>query len=196
MSLSVNKYLKWYFNLIDYRISNPYVGVDKEKHHIFPVSIFGKSDLVVCLSAREHIFAHSLLWKLYKSINGVIHPTTKKMALAYSYMRHTNPIFRSRKSSLIRIAAREANIGSNNAFYGKRHTDDTKLKISKANTGRRHSIETINKISKTLQETKPMRDLIWIYNDEKQLRVTNNELDYYVNNGYKIGIPKHVNLYK
>lgn len=53
-----------------------------EKHHIFPVSIFGKNKRIVYLTAREHFIAHVLLWKLTTKRYGTDHKRTIKMRSA------------------------------------------------------------------------------------------------------------------
>jgi len=64
-----NKYKHWYINLIEKanlrRGRN--IPTPSEKHHVFPVSIFGKNNLIVKLSLREHFIAHLLLTNIYKN---------------------------------------------------------------------------------------------------------------------------------
>jgi 5-methylcytosine-specific restriction endonuclease McrA/predicted DNA-binding protein YlxM (UPF0122 family) len=51
----------------------------------------------------------------------------------------------------------EALKGEKNGFYGKKHTENTKIKISEANLGRHHSEEAKRKISEVLKgEKHPM----------------------------------------
>ena len=59
----------------------------KEKHHIFPVSIFGKNDMVVELTAREHYIAHCLLERICIRRYGISHIRTQKMLCAHMNMK-------------------------------------------------------------------------------------------------------------
>ena len=54
-------YLKVYCNLIRKVHQRQVVEGYTEKHHIFPVSIFGKNNKVVLLTGREHYIAHALI---------------------------------------------------------------------------------------------------------------------------------------
>lgn len=61
----INKYSKWYISLMETRKFQPRDKCVTEKHHIFPVSIFGKNTFTVNLTHREHYIAHLLLWKMF-----------------------------------------------------------------------------------------------------------------------------------
>lgn len=56
-------YLKVYCNLIRKAQQRQVVEGYIEKHHIFPISIFGKNNKIVVLTAKEHYIAHALLEK-------------------------------------------------------------------------------------------------------------------------------------
>ena len=57
-----------------------------EKHHCFPVSIFGDNDFVIHLTPKEHYIAHLLLWKAYRKRYGILDVRTRKMAVAFHWM--------------------------------------------------------------------------------------------------------------
>lgn len=73
------KYTKWYFSIINKRISNPHDGYT-ERHHILPSSLGGAEidSNLVKLTAKEHYVCHLLLTKmvtgnaLYKMKNAVL----------------------------------------------------------------------------------------------------------------------------
>lgn len=80
-------YLKHYCNLIRKAENRTPPGGYTEKHHIFPVSLFGKNNRIVVLSGREHYIAHALLEKICIVRYGLEHWKTYKMSAAHSLMK-------------------------------------------------------------------------------------------------------------
>lgn len=147
-----NKYTSIYFSLIETRKSRDLMNDEYyEKHHIIPKTL-GGSDIdsnLVFLTYREHVIAHYLLTKMTDCIN------LKKMQMAFTamiYLRNEDnkrsiPSLRyleiakkyaiegkkGRKHSIetrIKIGkSREYKSGEDHAFYGKSHSDDTKMII-------------------------------------------------------------------
>lgn len=75
-------YLRHYCNLIrkaENRI--PPKGYT-EKHHVFPISIYGKNDRIVVLTAREHYIAHCFLERICIKRYGLNNQKTIKMSYA------------------------------------------------------------------------------------------------------------------
>ena len=152
-------YLKAYINLVRKasKQSKPRVY---EKHHVFPISIYGKNDYVVKLSPRQHYVAHALLYKGFVRRYGRNHPKTTKMFFAFLCMHRSSSDDRyinSRAWESLRILhsnlmkgndnpmrkggfseqerrqkLSERMAGENNPFYGKTHTPETKQKLSEA----------------------------------------------------------------
>ena len=137
-----------------------------EKHHIIPKALGGTNNKynLVALTAREHCIAHLLLAKIHggnmwvAAMRMLCHKTIKSSRI-YQTIRE--------KSA---EASSKANIG-NTIRRGKKHTDETKAKISKSKKGqlvdnknpmfglkgkdspafgRKVTQQTKNKISKTL----------------------------------------------
>jgi hypothetical protein len=82
-------YLKIYINLV--KNNNPdRETMRTEKHHIFPVSIFGSNNRIVKLTIREHFVAHKLLYMIFKKKYGQNHPKAKKMLHALRMMMFGN----------------------------------------------------------------------------------------------------------
>lgn len=137
-----NKYYKWYVELTSKqdRVLEGYV----EKHHIIPKSMGGSdsSENLVKLTAREHFIAHLLLtkftideskckmqfalWNMLNRDNGI--RTTSKF---YSVLREKHAMFLSEYYS-----------GENNPMFGKKHSENTKNKISFSCTGLKRTEET------------------------------------------------------
>ena len=68
----IMNYFRAYQRLIRRAKTRAMEGIEyTEKHHIFPISIFGKNNKTVKLTFREHYIAHLLLMK-----NGLIHPNS------------------------------------------------------------------------------------------------------------------------
>jgi len=79
-------YLKIYFKLCRAAKFRSSIPEFSEKHHIFPISVFGKNNKIVHLSYREHFIAHKLLYLYCKREFGSNHKYTFKMAHAYFMM--------------------------------------------------------------------------------------------------------------
>lgn len=139
-----------------------------EKHHIFPVSIFGKNKRVVVLTAREHYIAHLLLEKIYIKRYGIDDDRTRKMTLACVMMRNRSEKYNSHLYEQVRKRysdnMKERMKGENNPQYGKRgknchnygksHSEEIRKKLSERqkgeknhNYGKSFSEETRRKMS-------------------------------------------------
>ncbi len=159
------KYLKWYLNIIEKanyqnrkklnKISEDYIYY--ENHHILPKAkgLFEKySNLKdykwnsVLLTAKEHFIVHLCIWKHYKSIkytNGEI-----KMSRAVKRMQTSNE-YNSKQYKYFRL-----NLSC---------SEETKTKISRANSGRKHSEKTKEKI----REIRKLQT----FSDETRIKMSN-----------------------
>ena len=124
-----NKYTNWYNNIIiasKYRIlpNNLYV----EKHHIIPKSMGGDNskENIAILTAREHFICHLLLTKMTLGNNNY------KMKFAFSCMFMTSNNQQRYTSKLFEYSK-----------LNKKHSDESKKKMSIAKKGIKQSAETI-----------------------------------------------------
>jgi hypothetical protein len=150
-------YLKVYCNLIRKAENRTLPEGYTEKHHIFPVSVFGKNNRIVVLTAREHYIAHALLEKICIRRYGLHHYKTHKMIKAFWCMNNKMKESRYVNSHLyesLKNRYTETLSGKNHHFYGKKHSLETKRKMSEdrrgeksPNYGRKASIETRQKLS-------------------------------------------------
>lgn len=149
-----HKYINWYISLIRKAQNRTSIDGYFEKHHIFPKSIFGKNDLVVKLTAREHFIAHKLLYKIYLLRYGSDHKFTFFMMKAFGYMMTREEIkFNSRMYNQCKQAMSISMKGNNNPSVKYGISDEHREKISlklKGNKhpmfGKKHTEESIHKI--------------------------------------------------
>lgn len=156
MEISMN-YKKLYDALVLDAINNPKEEEYKELHHIIPKCLGGSDseENLVLFTARQHFLAHWLLFKLYK---------TSKLAYAWRSMRMVGKGQERRKVnskafSIIkkstRSAVSKALSGSGNPFFGKSHSEKTKMIISSVNSGRTKSeSEITNWVDKVARKPK------------------------------------------
>lgn len=150
-------YLKIYNSLIESAIINPKPDTYKETHHIVPKCMGGENNKenLVKLTAKQHFIAHWLLYKIYK---------TSKLAHAWYSMcrigkgqdqRRINSKYFSYAAKCRSKVLSEDMCGSNNRFYGKKHTEKTCLilaeKASKQWKGVPKTKEHSDKISEALR---------------------------------------------
>jgi hypothetical protein len=162
-----NKYTKWYYSLVENRRTNI---VDSsfytEKHHIIPKSLGGGNakENLVRLLPREHFLAHWLLIKMCEQKSHEIkmkHALNRmmknnKMTTAHKWAKWQYEIGAKVRSQ---VMIDRAKIG-NSPNQGKKHSDESKLKMRNAKLGksrpdltveargkRSHSQETKDKIS-------------------------------------------------
>jgi hypothetical protein len=141
-----NKYSKWYHKIIENaKLRNLSEGI--EKHHIIPKSLGGSNlkQNIARLTPREHFVCHMMLTKMTqgkdkaKMINAALRPAND----------HKGRCVNSRIYSMIKIErARylsETTRGSDNSFFGKKHTEETKKKMSDARRRWSYTEEHINK---------------------------------------------------
>jgi hypothetical protein len=149
----VNKYSKWYFNIIENAKTKQY-DTYHETHHIIPRCMGGTDDKdnLVKLSYREHFICHCLLPKFCKKKQHKI-----KMVYSLIFMLGVNEdskdkkIFTSYQYEYVKKIAKENLIGENNPFYGKKHTEESRKKMSE---GQRLAKESGKKLQKHTDETK------------------------------------------
>jgi hypothetical protein len=140
-------YLKHYCNLIRKAENRTPPEGYTEKHHIFPVSIFGKNNRIVVLTGREHYIAHVLLEKICSKRYGVNHHKTFKMNNAHISMKR-NGCYNSYLYENAKVRRSVLMIG-NKYCLNKKHSEETKRKIGKANRGQTRSEETKRKMSES-----------------------------------------------
>lgn len=94
-----------------------------EKHHILPKSLGGSNDPnnLVILTTKEHYIAHLLLAKIYGG----------KMWIALNVMLKGQKHKNSKIYSTIRKNHSKNISGKLHPFYGKKHSQETKNKMSK-----------------------------------------------------------------
>lgn len=125
-----NKYRRWYTDIIYNRIDNPPKGY-VEVHHIVPRSI--RKDLehepnnLVRLTAKEHFICHLLLTKF------TIGNDRRNMCFALTNMARGNKNHGRKFTSGYYELARKHYAKS---ATGRKHSEETKRKISKSNKGR------------------------------------------------------------
>jgi len=147
-----NKYRKWYDNIITNARTRHTTGY-VEKHHIIPRSLGGSDSEsnIVSLSAREHVVCHMILTRITSGHHQVLMKFAlgKFIQTALGQERY----FTSWEYKKIREAISQARIG-------RKHSDDTRKKMSAKRKGRApwnkgikqgpHSEESNKKRSETL----------------------------------------------
>lgn len=163
-----NKYSHWYYTIIQTAKSRDLPGY-YEAHHIIPRCMGGTDgpDNLVNLTAREHFICHMLLVRMTeadhyrKLLHAYIMMSGRRTYNSRQYM-----LFRKEYSivnSQLRQGSNNGMYGSDrkgekNTFFGKRHTEETKQKISlkkkghSTNKGIPKSMDHRLKISKSRKE--------------------------------------------
>lgn len=162
-----NKYKRIYFQLIDRALSEERIrsiDIYYENHHILPRCLGGlnNTENLVLLTAREHFIAHHLLIKVNNS---------KKLKFAFWAMCNqtsspdnirdynvSSRTFETARNNF--ISSRPRQDGKNNPMYGKKHTLESKNKISRAHTGRKPSTETKKKMSISAKKRGVLEDTL------------------------------------
>ena len=190
-----NKYKSWYDSIIQKAKVRNLFGY-KEKHHILPRCLGGKDikKNLVELTAREHFIVHMLLCKFTKG------EAKRSMLYAFKCMCYykkdgRNYKINSRIAQKLRselkfskehkIKMSEVKKGKPSNRKGKKASDKTKLRIKKALSGKKHSEKHKDTLSKIRKQ------LIWVNNNIQSKRIKKDELQNYLNIGYKLGRDKN-----
>ena len=130
-------YKKIYNQLVD-RARERILDTYYEQHHILPVSMGGKNNKsnLVNLTAREHLIAHMLLWRIHRNTS---------MSYALWQMSNTRGIkLNSRMYETLRL---NISVLVSKQMTGKVVSDETKSKMSQSGKGRVFTKEHKQKIS-------------------------------------------------
>jgi hypothetical protein len=159
-------YLKVYCNLIRKAQQRQVVEGYTEKHHIFPVSIFGKNNKIVVLTGREHYLAHALLEKVYLTRYGLRNNKTHKMIWAHLIMKGKNRYYNSHlyeavkqrhsiiSSELLKGHPVSEETRAKISYYSSNRSEETLRKIGEASKGRKHTEEYKQYMSQVLKGRK------------------------------------------
>jgi len=188
-----NKYKSWYDSIIQKAKVRNLSGY-KEKHHILPRCLGGKDTKtnLVKLTAREHFIVHMLLCKFTKG------EAKRSMLYAFHCMCYYKKDGRDYK-----INSRIAQKLRSELKFSKKHLENlrkshlgiiaskqTRLKMSKIhkgnkyNLGKKASTETKQKLSKMRKGS------VWVNNNIESKRIKKDDLQNYLNIGYKLGRDK------
>lgn len=127
-----NKYKKWYDSIIK-KAQNRVTEEYTELHHILPRSLGGSNDdkNLVSLTIREHFICHILLTKFTSGED------RNKMLYAVILMKGGNDkqprYINSRLYESVKLLFaknRKTMTGEKNSFYGKKHSEETRAKMS------------------------------------------------------------------
>jgi hypothetical protein len=127
-------------------------GVYREKHHIFPISIYGDNKLTVELTFKEHVVAHHLLFIGLVKRYGPKDLKSIKMGWALTSFLRVGGRVRNDYPLLIKLVAKLSEkrafkhtketiakiSGDNNVMRKRGHSFETRRKMSKARSGRKH----------------------------------------------------------
>ena len=189
-----NKYKSWYNSIIQ-KANNRTISTYKEKHHILPRCLGGKDNQenLVELTAREHFIVHMLLCKFTKG------QAKRSMLYAFKCMCYYKKDGRDYK-----INSRIAQKLRSQLKFSKKHKINLSL-VKKAKPsnrkGKKASKKTIEKLrlshlgkqlsKETKQKLSEIRkQLIWVNNNIQSKRIKKDELQNYLNIGYKLGRDK------
>jgi len=151
-----NKYTKTYYEIITQAQSRVKPDIYTETHHIIPKSLNGtnESENLVVLTPREHFICH---WLLTKMVETKKHKWQMMNALGYMMWAINDNQERYKVNARLYEQLKTkhsemkswANSGKRNGMYGKKHTQEAKDKISKANTGSKLTPEQRAKVSES-----------------------------------------------
>jgi hypothetical protein len=135
-----NKYTKTYYRIIDRAKARIKPEFYTEKHHIVPKCITKFLGLPesekIPLSFKEHWVCHHLLLKM------VMGKLKAKMWLAFDRMGQVNQNQQNKRIiniisyNKIKISNRKLCSGINHPFYGRKHSEETKKKLSEIRKGK------------------------------------------------------------
>ena len=202
-------YLKIYCNLIRKAEQRGYtkkkakeLKLYVERHHTFPVSIFGKNNRIVVLTTREHYIAHVLLEKICIKRYGIKDQRTHKMIWAHISMVGKNNLTKERyynshlyeaarlRISEIKFTEETKRKMSNNRKKSKWWNNGIETKFCEncpgfgwkkgrpgINVGRKYSQETIDKMK--------LKAIIREQNKPKKLKIVKPKNKVWWNNGFE-----------
>jgi len=130
-------YNKIYFQIIERAKNRTLIGY-KERHHVMPKCLGGNNDKenLVDLTAKEHFLCHQLLCEIY--------PTNDKLKYALFLMNIGKQL--KEKYTISSRTYERLKIEHSLFLKGKKHSLETKRKISKTKKGKKLSKETIAKM--------------------------------------------------
>lgn len=157
MTFIENKYTKIYYKIIYSALNRPNILSYSENHHIVPKSLGGcnKKDNLVRLTAREHFICHILLVKMTFGNN-----KKKMIHAAIGMKRSRNYQNRYVNSRLYESIKKEFAEISRERNTGKKHSEETRKKMSLAGLGKPKSETHAKNISLALtgKKRKPMSE--------------------------------------
>jgi hypothetical protein len=141
-----------------------------ERHHIIPKSMGGDNsdDNLVWLTAQEHLDAHILLTNMMGDRESERKMLASAVRMLNPQSRSQQRIFVSTYDDIRKAAAvahgelmRERQKGSKNSFFNKKHSTESKQKISEGGRGMKRSPETKKNLSNSkMGDKNPARKIM------------------------------------
>jgi len=191
-------YQKIYDRLIERAKARPRPTSYVERHHIVPKCLGGEDtpENLVYLTAREHLFAHLLLTRFHKGNKGIWNAVfrmsnySKYGTKEYAWVRErfiesvsgenhwlnkgggqihpmlgrtgeNSPAWGKKHTEDTKRKMSENFKGENNPMYGKEHTEETKREMSRINKGEsnpRYGMKHTEETKRKISENNPMKN--------------------------------------
>lgn len=142
------------FKLIDYPINNETLLLEREDSWMIKYNSLNKKYGYNLKTAARQIPTEETKRKMSLAGKGRIMSaeTKKKLSLAKKGKKLSPKLKELACKQLVH------GFGKDNPFYGKKHTEETKKKLSILNKGRKHTEETIKKMSESSKRPNPPKD--------------------------------------
>ena len=156
----------------------------KEVHHIIPECMGGKDNKenLIALFPEEHFIAHLLLAKIYPDDKGLLYAV--RLMINGKGTKDQNRDIKINHKSYAWIKKKYSEFmseemkGKGNHFYGKKHTEESRAKISAKMKGRIFTEEALKSYATMGENQKgnnnPNAKTIKIFNSDDELQFTTN----------------------
>jgi len=119
--------------------------------------------------------------KIGEASKGRKHTEESKRKMSLNKKGDNNPAKRPEVRKKMSDSQKGKNLGVNNHFYGRHHTEESKRKMSEASKNKVFSEDTRIKLSKH------SKNRVWINNQKISKMIQKEELEHYLNEGWKLG---------
>jgi hypothetical protein len=178
-----NKFTEEYLSIIEKNVNQQDLIGYKERHHIIPKSLGGsnKKENIVTLSAKDHFICHQLLvemtegeskGKMWSALWRMMNKQSRNQLRNYNFTPEDYEKARIQHS----INHSKRISGIKNPFYNKKHTNETRKKMSTLKKGKTYEEIFGVEEGKIMRERRKVETLGKKRSDETREKIRQNKI--------------------